>query len=151
MDQEGHFSRHRQFASGVLPPLDHSRIELLSLKQKLVLSMVGTGLVPKEIAQILRRNVTSVRDMRRRIMHTLQTDRVEVLVRYAVEAGLVIQRECGAWATPDWVASIPPIGGSLATGTPSPSAPPGPRSPASEPRATTPQSPRTAPRPDPGA
>lgn len=110
---EGAFARHREVAAGMIPPLDHAKLEGMTPWQVLVLSMIGSGLKPKEIAYITRREVSTIFDMQRRLMDKLGTDRSAVLVRYAVEAGLVARRETGGWVTPAWVARLQPIGGQL--------------------------------------
>lgn len=107
------FEKHYAVASGLLPPLDHALIDTLTRKQRVVLSMMGSGLNLFQISAVLRRSYSSVAEMRRDLMVKLKVQNVEQAVRLAVEAGLVIQRECGAWVEPAWVSKIRPIGGDL--------------------------------------
>jgi len=108
-------------ASGLVPKFDYTLVDTLTEKQKVVLSMVGSGLNLYQVAQLLRRSYSAVRDLRRDAMKKIKVENVEQAVRFAVEAGLVTRRECGVWVQPAWVAKIlsiaderPPAGGKQA-------------------------------------
>lgn len=150
MGDEEPWARHRLLAAGIVPPPQHELIGTLTRWQTVILSMIGSGLTIKEIAFVMRRAPSTINEIRQTLMRKLKTDRNSVLVRYAVEAGLVATREGADWVEPAWVAKLPPIGGHLGSkaaqsqaGTPSPT------SPSDAPQAT--KRPRRGPRPRSGS
>lgn len=64
----------------------------LTLREKTILSMVGEGEKSEQIAEILGISVFTVRTHRRNLMRKLGIHSVALLVRYAMDRGLVSER-----------------------------------------------------------
>lgn len=68
---------------------DPSLLRRLTYRETLILEMIGRGLTYKEIASVLQRREGVIRAAKLRLSVKLGESRPGVLVRFAVEVGLV--------------------------------------------------------------